>query len=227
MAISIVGTIVAGSAINGGDVALTLPTTIARDDIVYIWGGHFTRAATSVGPSTSGYTSVLSVSPNNQTFAVYRKQMGASPDATVTGVGTGNAADATAYAAIVLRGVDAASPEDATPVSAYATSADPDPPWITSVTGNAWVLALAASIVNDAAVTAPSGYSGLIGANGNDTNPCSAYGAYLALGVPTPENPGAFGSWASGQWVAATVAVRPSPMSRADVAATYRPDKYL
>ncbi len=208
MAISLVtGGALAGANNNGGNVTINLPT-MAQGDVVFAFGGHVFRAATTVGPSSAGYSNLVNLNTSGVAFDISYKVMGAVPDTTFVGLGTGNAADETAYGVYVLRGVSAAIVDATTTTAGPTTSTNPDCPSITTKTDGAWVLALALSVVNDASVTIPSGYINGVAANGTDTNPATVGGGTLLKSAFGAEDPASFTNWSSGAWIAGTVAVR-------------------
>jgi hypothetical protein len=203
------------SAVNTATaITITFPVAPLADDVVYAWGA--TTSSTHISVQTSGYTQIVSQAGSGG-FAgrVFRKVMGSTPDTSIQFTAQ-EGYSAIMAGAIVLRGVDGVSPEDATPVSAAATN-NPDCPAITTVTPNAWVLALVAtnSSAPDATAVAPTGYT-LLGSNATaiDTNKgmgVSLAGAYKAVAAPGVENPAAFTSWTLTYGVMMTVAVRPGP----------------
>ncbi len=212
MAISLVtGGALGGSTNNGGNVTITLPT-MAQGDVVIAFGGFNFRSTFTPGASSAGYTQLALVNTSGAALWVGYKVMGASPDATFVGVGTGNNADATAYGVYVLRGVSGAVVEATTTTAGPTTSTNPDCPSITTVNENAWVLALALSIVNDASVTIPSGYSNAVASNTTDTNPTTVGGGTLTKASPGAEDPPSFTNWSSGSWTAASVAIKPAAL---------------
>lgn len=207
MAITLVGTAEA-SAINGGDATITLPSML-ENDVVYI-GGGFGREASNAGVSSAGWTELVDFNNGfGYRFAVSRKVMGASPDASAVCLGSTNASDACAYVAIVLRGVDTTTPEDATTTTATGTSGAPNSPSITTVTDLAWVLSFGGSLTVDAAVTAPTGYSNQVDVASNDDRDSTVGGATKEVTPAGAENPAAWTAWTSSLWCAASVAVRP------------------
>ena len=213
MAIAVRGTPQFAKANNGSNVTLTLDTITPAQtgDIVVVWGGHGDAVTTLTTPSgdTSGnYQPIATHTGSTPIFGAWYQVMGATPDLTITGFGSGNNADATAYGCFVLSGVDTSTPQDATATTAGpTTSTNPDPASITTTTANAWVVPMVGSAVSDPTVTGPSGYSNTTGTNGNDTNDLTAYGAtFLNVGADA-ENPGTFGI-ASGTWYAITAAFR-------------------
>jgi len=134
MAISLVtGGNLSGGANNGGNVVITLPTLL-QNDVVYLVAGRVGGATVS----TANYTQVGADATNGTHIVrVYRKRMGATPDGSVTVVGSGNAADAMAVALYCLRGVDKTTSEDATATTANGSSTNPNNAAIVTATANA------------------------------------------------------------------------------------------
>jgi len=209
VSISLVGTPQAGAAINGADVTLTFSTTPAQGDVVVVWGGHFNRAGSSVGPSTSGYTSLINDVATLPFFSIAYKVMGVSPDATVVCRGSGNVADAAAYGCYVLRGVELAAVLDTSVVAAGPTaSTNPNAATVTTTTPLAWVLALALSANSDATPGTITSFVNHVQAAGSDTNSAAVAGATLEQSTPGSRNPAAWSSWSTGMWKTATMAIR-------------------
>lgn len=201
---------------NGGDV--TINFTALAGDLVCVFGGHPTRGGSSYGPSTSGYTQdTLDTATNTCGFGFWHKSMGTTPDTSVTCKGTGNTQDACAYVVYVVRGVNASTQIDATSVITNGSSTNPDSPSITTATNNALVISAAGSVVNDATITAPSGYSTVLSNNATDNNPYTAAAAYLTKATAGAENPASFTNWSTGAWKAITVALRPGTVANSSM----------
>lgn len=215
MAISLRGTAHNFSA--SGNVTVTLPVGTAQNDVVYAFynensstGGDFNMAMV-----TAGYTELADLfadDSTNSNFGVYRKVQGAVPDTTAVFDDVSAAGDQDSNAAvIVLIGVNTTTPEDATTTTATGTdTGTPNPASITTVTANAWVLALIGSTEAAVSPTAPTNYSNLVfeGTSGGLTA-----GATRTIAAPGAEDPGTFGGIGGStadSWCAATVAVRPS-----------------
>jgi len=218
MAISLVnGGAIARNAGNGGDVTITLPT-LQQGDVVYLFGGSTANSGYTPGDSLGAYTTVVSpftsggTGTANGIFGVWRKVMGATPDTQVIGLGTGNLADVVVYGVYCLRGVDTTVFEDATPTTTTGTGTTPNCPSITFSTPQAWMLAVALNRVNDASITAPTGWLNLIQGTGNDTQDSSLAGVTL-VGNPTLVDPPAYGTWSVSNWCAATLAIRPADVN--------------
>ena len=205
----------AQSANNGGFITMNLPAALRENDLVIVWGGHSNRAGSIPGPVTAGYTSLVTQTAASPFFNASYKRMGTLADTTVNCRSTGNASDATAYGYFCLRGaIQTGSPIDVAVVTAGpTTSTNPDPGSIVTTTHGAWILALASSAVNDAAITVISGYENLTNASGNDNGEdYSTAGCTLVKSTAGGENPAAYGSWASGAWYAVTIAIKPEPL---------------
>jgi len=210
MAITLVGTPQVGSTTNGGNVTLTFDVTPAENDVVIVFGGAGVFNSPNPTAPGSGYTQIALQASASIYFGAWYKRMGASPDSSVLCRGNGVASGATAYGCYVLRGVDTTTFADATATTAGVTaSTNPDCPSITTVTNNAWVIAVAGSKVYDTTPGTVSGYSNQYNTAGDDTNDITVAGATFEKTTAGAENPAAWSSWASGNWYAITIAVRP------------------
>jgi hypothetical protein len=220
MAITIVGTAQADSALNGNDVTLTFDGTPAEDDLVVLVGGNGNNDADEpVGPSTAGYTQQGLHQRAGFATGVWTKFLGASPDASVVCQGGGDNRDAVTYACVVLRGVDATTPLDATIVETGESTADPiNYSGITTVTDGAWVIVGGSQQKQAVAGAAPTGYSNLGSAGRNDTN---AHGSAIAtkeIATAGAEDPGDW-TWNAGDaWYGFTIAIRPAGAGGDDTA---------
>lgn len=218
MAITIVGTAQSGSASDGGDVTLTFDGTPAENDVVIAVGGcgsSTIAAGQNAGTSSSGYTTIYSdyADDTHDVWCGY-KVLGATPDSTFVGTG-GNGFEATAYASMVLRGVDTTTPMDATRTvnAGPATDGGPfDGPSITTVTNGAWVITFGYDgdgVISS--VTAPSGYSNHAWAHGVDTARTTCSISSKEVTTAGAEDPGAHTDTGStSNRVEVTIAVRPS-----------------
>lgn len=206
MAISLVtGGALTGAVNNGGTVTITFPAGVLQNDVVYVCSGIDGPASMS----TSGYTPVSNITSGSQQTRVWRKIMGATPDTNVAVDGTGQPQDAHTVVALILRDVEVSQPEDATPTTASGSSTNPNNASITTTFNKAWVLAFASSAVNDATITAPSGYINQTNIAQTDTNPSTTGVATKEVTVAGAEDPASWTDWATGTWGAITVAVRP------------------
>lgn len=209
MAISLVGT-TKGSAANGANVDIDLTgLSLAQNDLVVVMGG-FSNAGNS-GVSTSGYTEPVDIGDTvTMSLSVAYKLMGASPDTSVTCLGSGDTLDATSYVVMAFRGVDTSSPLDATSVAAAGVSGAVNSPSITTVTDGAAVISCGIQTASDSTVTPPSGYGNAVVQNQSDSFSCTAMAAWKQISPAGAENPAAWADIASSTWVAASVALRPS-----------------
>jgi hypothetical protein len=211
--ISIVGTPQSGTNIDGADVTLTFDGSPAENDYVLVAGGHGSGSSTLDAPG-SGYTEIWSDPLRAAAFGVWYKKLGATPDASVVCDGGGNVNDSVAYISYVLRGVDPSTFEDvATQITAQTNSTNPDAPSITPQTVGAWVFAIAGNAVADSSITAPSGYSDSVFANGSGDSADISMGAARKEWSSGAEDPPAFTTWSAGFWTALSVAVKPNDHS--------------
>lgn len=213
--ISLVGT-ASNSALNGGNVTVTLPGGVATGDVVYASYCLSGLVDFNMSTVTAGYSELADVYGNDDVDAnlgVYRKVQGGSPDTTVEFTGSGVTTNSVIGTVMVLRGVNS-TPEDATTTTATGTnSANADPPSITTVTANAWVLAIACGSEEQAATTAPTNYIDLIFDIEIDADEGTGAMSRQLIVSPGAENPGAYviDAGSSRSWSAASVAVRPAP----------------
>lgn len=220
MAISLVGTATNATS-NGGDLTVTLPVGTTTDDVVYAGYGMGGAADANLSSVTAGYTELADLFSDDSRDAqlgVYRKVQGGTPDTTWVAAGDGSASSGLAGGVIVLRGVDTSTPEDAATTTATgANSGEPDPPSITTVTANAWVLAFGETGQDNAFSAGPSGYSNFISDAQLETNHACFGAATKLVASAGAENPGAFthpDDNTSDAWCAVTVAVRPLVATR-------------
>jgi len=206
MAISLVGT--AGNTGGTASVTVTLPT-LQQGDVVYVaaYGNSFPSGATITANNSFAAITANQVGLTYNCARWFRKVMGPVPDTSVTL--SYNIASWAAAVAICLRGVDATTPEDATPtLSAWTTSNQPNSPSITTVTNGAWVISTFVKVNNAAIGAAPSGYSNTVSAV--HVNSATAAGAMKEVATAGGEDPGAWGTTStSSAWLGCTIAVRP------------------
>jgi hypothetical protein len=212
MAIAIRGISQTGNNNNGGDVTLTFDavTPPLEDDVVVVFGGHGATTTTLAAPG-SGYTQIGIHTGSGPIFGAWYKRMGGTPDASVVCSGGGDAQDGVSYCCWTFSGVDTTTAEDATATTAGpTTSSNPNNPSITTVTDNAWVLAMAGSTAFDSTPGTVSGYSNTISQTRNETADLTSAGATLDKTSFGAEDPAAWSSWTSGQWYTITAALRPA-----------------
>jgi hypothetical protein len=208
------------TANNGGNPSVDMSTWgLLQDDLVIaVLDSGFTSDQDIV-MNTSGYTEIadLFASDVRDTgLGVFYKKMGASPDSTAVGQGSTNASEGLALAVTAFRGVDTASPFDATATTATgANSANADPPSITFATSGVWVVIGTGCSSNTAAtvLTFPAGYTtNALQTVGSDTWRAVVGMAYNSS-PSSPENPGvvtADSSLVDDAWCAVTIALKPA-----------------
>jgi len=207
------GTGKAGAANNGNNVTLTFDTggnAPQTGDTVIVCGGWSSSNGANPGISTSGYNNIdlwTTDVPINK-IGLWYKVMGATPDTTVVTLGSGNGVDTTGYAAYVLIGVDAAITDATTVRDTPGTGTNPNPSPITTATNNALVIVCSNSQVNDASITAPSGYTNQVNANATDTNPGTIGMASINKATAGTETPATWTTWASGNNRSYTAAIK-------------------
>lgn len=135
----------------------------------------------------SGYTEVADIfanGTNDTNLGVFIKKMGSTPDTSVTVPSLTNVI-AVVY---VLRGVDAATPQDATATTATKTNSGiPDPPSITTATNGAMIVILSATRGSAGSFSPPSGYTNsVVKSNGSQ----SVMAASKTLATAGSDNPG-------------------------------------
>lgn len=217
MALSFVGSGF-NSNVSGADLTLTLPVGIAEDDVVYVAAVTSGSVDATMAMTTSGYTKLCDLfanDTNDTNLGVFRKVMGASPDATAVVTGTGSGFITIGAVFHVWRGADTATPEDvATTTATGLNSATPNPPAITTVTNDAVVLAIGGSVGElDAVSNAPSGYSNLIDTLVGTSNVMMASKVTAAAGAQDPASYSDISGDSTDSWAAATVAIRPLVVS--------------
>lgn len=214
MAIAIVGSSQADFNNNGGDVILTFDGSPAEDDFVVVTGGNADNDSSGpIGPSTGGYTQrgLQMAGGSERATGVWTKFLSSSPDSGVVGQGSGSAQEATAYASIVLRGVDLDTPLDVSIVeTGPTTSAERNLDSIDTATDDAWVILCVGGGGDDVPSAGPTGYGNLATAGDVDTRRyCCALCTKEVTSAGT-EDPGDFSGWLSNAWYGFTVAIRPA-----------------
>ena len=213
-AISVIGTPQTGNANNGGAVTLTWSTAPSTNDYTVVIAGAPAATTTDVAMTTAGYTEVThyeGVGTTAPKYWIFQKKQGASPDTTAVVTSLSDSAVDQSAIGFVLRGVDATTFSDQTPTTAgETTSTNPDPNQIVTQTAGAYVIVAALSVGTlDAAVTAPSGYTGY-SVTGDDTYDHTLSAAYKEIAAAGTENPASWTNQTSANWYAITFAVKPA-----------------
>lgn len=227
MAISFIGS-TSGSNINAGSITLTLPGSMATNDLILIAYGvgddDFTQPTLAM--TTAGYTELTSstlsadggTGGDGNLAVFYKFHNGSDTQAITTASGTGSDSS-TAAALMVFRGVATVAqsgPLEIAIQTATATSGgDPNPPQVSGFTeSTSWVV-IASALGNAAnlTLTAPAGYTtNAVNVRGNDTFDVSVGLAYRSSGISDPENPAVFTDSGAGvAWCAATMVLKEAP----------------
>lgn len=225
MAISFVGSQTSdASAVN--DLVVLLPAGLQQGDLVVVIGvqRNTTNDLWSEGSGTwTKDADLFSSDSRVSNFAAFHKVMGATPDSSVTISQDGSAAGMCGVAS-AYRGVDQTTPLDAAVTTATGiNSSEANPPSITTVTDNAWVVACGGSSTGASpTLGAPTGYSNATMVKAANTNAC----LYIASKAITPagaEDPGNFTNsttGASDSWEACSFALRPAATDSGVLAAS-------
>lgn len=208
------GTPTTGSAVNGGDITLSLPSGLVQNDVVVVAFGlaqAFGGGTSSAGWTQLGSTTDTGGSPGART-EMWRKVMGASPDSSIVLTGSADITLASSAIAIAFSGVDTTTPEDATPTSAIGAASLPDPPSVTpNTTGAVSIIFAAVPAVDITGTGAPAGYGDFTQVVGDDNKDVTSYLAWKSgLTGGTPEDPGTFTGTPIGLWAAWTVILKPA-----------------
>lgn len=216
MAIALRGS-ASNTGLNGANLTVTFPGGVVQGDVViaaYAESGNF-EPDHDMSVVEGGYLKVADLFADDVlevSLGVFIKVVSGTPDASVTFVGHAFTDASVAGVVFVLSGVNGASPQDVAATTATGiNSGDADPPAITTVTANSWVVAIGAN-TDFNGPAAPSGYSDSLLASGPfDSIPVQILIARKAIGTPTTEDPGVMaitGDDANDAWAAVTMAMR-------------------
>lgn len=190
-----------GSSTSG---SITLPSGLQEGDLVIVAVG----SDGSLPNQPSGWVNLNNTANGTEYARTVYKVMGATPD---TSVSISGLSTASAAIAIGIRGFDSTTLFDATATVATGSTGMPNAPSITTVNNNSLVIAL--GFLDDdnvqSSVTAPSGYSNLsvIQSSTAGQTVMLATKSVSSFGV---EDPAQFGGTGDDEWVALTIAIRPS-----------------
>jgi hypothetical protein len=198
---------------NGGDPTITFALAPSIGDMVLVCGG-FPDTADGAAILTGSYTTIHDGDLTTNAAFICAYKFLTTAETTVQGEGGGAAADAVAYVSMTFRGVDKTTPMDVTAVTSFSVAAAvPTCSTITPVTPGAKVVCACGIVLNDATVTAPTGYQNVQDASGgNDTDDFSTYMSWLPQAVPAATGSAAYSAHASNQpYVCVHIALRPAP----------------
>jgi hypothetical protein len=200
---------------------VTLPASLAEGDVlVFMVAADFDLIdSTPNGPvdfnvSPDGWFHLHASEYASTDGYIYGLVCGSSPPTTVRVRGSGNASNDAPYVCQAWRGVDARL-FDARSAAAYTTgtSANPDPPSVTTVTDGALVIAFAMMDDDDTTVSVwPTGYTNQIEkgtGNGGTNNQATIAMCSKIVTTAGSENPSAYTFNSSDQWSACSIALQP------------------
>jgi hypothetical protein len=220
-----------GGAANAGSITLTLPGSMAVDDLIIVAYGvaddDFTQPTLAI--TTAGYTeltsSTLSVdggTAGDGNLAVFYKfHNGSDTNCVTTAAGTGTDSS-TAAALQVFRGVATVAQggplEVAIQVASGASGGDPNPPSVsgfTEATSAVVIAGMVAVATTPLTLTAPTNYTtNALNGTGTDAFAASTALAYRLSGASDPEDPGVFTDSGTGAgWCAATMVLKAAPVA--------------
>ena len=203
---------------EGAGLTLTvnIPVDTEEDDVCYLFIMSNSVSDKVFSESSTTWTKLkdvyISGSTNDVNLGLFRKVMGAVPDASVTVTTTGS--QGLLAFLVVVEGADPEVPEDVAIIEASGAGAsDPDCSSITPQTNETLIIAFAAATDLDPITNAPAGYSGLVDAQAfTDMNLMISF---KELAVAAAEDPAPYADITSSavqSWYALTVAVRPAPV---------------
>lgn len=217
MASSFIG-IAGGNAANGAafnvDLTTASPSAPSDGDLCIAWsyvpdrGGNVGR----IGNSLS-YNEFVDDTTSTATYRFRAAWKNFTTGEETVGIETSsNASDGGVAQIIVLRGHDSSTPLDVTTVIAAGSSTNPNPGAIVPSSNDCMILALGASGNTDTVPGTMTNYTTMAGRSSADAISVAVNSARRLLtgGAGASENPAAWSAWATGEWVVATVAIRPA-----------------
>ncbi len=215
-AIALRGTGKIAGVISGADVTLTFDTggsAPQTGDLVIVFGGSGSDGVpTTKQINTAGYTEITLTNGADVQVGAWYKIMGSTPDLTVQGEGGGDAGDGVAYGAYVIDGSTVISTLfDQTTTSVGQVTGVPDGPSIVTQTAGAGIITLAGGHLTDTTPgTVGGGYANQLNtADGTDTDDITLASATFIEPSPSTEDPAAWSSWTSANYIAKTIALKP------------------
>jgi hypothetical protein len=229
VAISYVGQ-ASNAAINAGSVTVTLPGSMAVNDLILLaWScGDDDFTQPTLAMTTSGYTELttttLSVdggTAGDGNLAVFYKFHNGTDTTAVTAASGTGTDSSNAVGVMVFRGVATVAQggplEIAIAPATGASGGDPNPPSVSTFTEatSAIVIACAMSVATTAlSLTAPANYTtnALSRGSASETFAATVGMAYRLTGASDPEDPGVFtDSGAGNAWCAVTMVLKEAP----------------
>jgi hypothetical protein len=226
MAVRFVGT-TSGSAINGGNVAITLPGNYNTGDcaIVTVSIGASIAATLSVASSsgaTTFYTQIVTtIRTSNLSFGVFRRIIASTAEQGISITGPGTLLASVTGAVHIFDAVSTSTPEDVAATSTTGGSVSPLSPPITPVTFGCGIISAAGLGTQiSALLTGPTGFLNFQSTTGADTDPATVGQAWIPNGSTSTKTPGAFTSSATATWASATIALRPATITWSEASLT-------
>lgn len=190
-------------------------SSAAAGDVVVVAAACY-NSAQSPTISTAGYTTLANMDQSELRLIVAYKVMGSTPDTQVTVANT----DRETTRAWVFKGVNAATPIDATTTTAKGNGGSPNGPAITTANGAAIVLTICAAVSIGLLPLAPDNPSKMVALGSSSSNwTVGAFdnhklhvdASYIAQGIAGAYDPA---EWTPQSqiydWCTATVALRPA-----------------
>ena len=194
----------------------------AQADVVYCFGGSFnaSTALGTIGPSSnsasvgSSFTQLVASSTvsGGPLFGIWRRIAGIpSPSSSRIGFSSAFTTSASAYGAIILRGVSSTAPESITTVFTSGAGTTPQSPSVTTTVPNCMLLSIVGTMNDSSGMTGPTGFSNVtVQTTTNNATANFTVGiATLITATVGSTAPGAWTSTVSTSWFAATVVVNP------------------
>ncbi len=227
MAISRIGG-ASAQAINAGAVTVTLPGSMAVDDLILLaWScGDDDFTQPTLAMTTGGYTELTTTTlsadggtAGDGNLAVFYKFHNGTDTTAVTAASGTGTDSSNAVAVQVFRGVatvaDGGPLEIGIQVASNTTGGDPDPPQVSGFDESTAVVVIAgaSSGASAGAYSAPTNYATLMVQQDAATETFRA-GVGLAYreDPADPEDPGVFNGAHTGAWCAATMVLKEAPV---------------
>jgi hypothetical protein len=226
MGVQFIGT-TSGSALNGGNVAITYPGPFKSSDvaIVTVTLGASIASVLSVASSsgaTTLYTQIVTtIRTSNVSFGVFRRVIASTAEQAISITGNGALLTSVTGVVHIFRGVNPTTPEDVAATSTSGGSVSPLSPPITPVTFGCGIISAAGLGTQiSALLTGPTGFLNFQSTTGADTDPATVGQAWIPNGSTSTKTPGAFTSSATATWASATIALRPATITWSEASLT-------
>lgn len=213
-----------GSASNGANVTLSLQSTLTGGSRTSVQPGDLVIVSVSVASTIDASIGVISPTDfveitelyTNNTYdsnlSVSYKVMGSTPDTSITLQNTGALADSIAVTVQVFSGVDLDIFDVTTLTSTGTGNVLAQPPSITPVSRDAWVVVIAGGANSTSAVYTTTTLSGFLSSFAADTSDVTIGAGYVP-NVQSTYSPATFtgggGAQTGSSWTAVTLALKP------------------